>query len=187
MTALLLPMLLLLAAIPTSADTLVVRYDTPTTITIDVRSGWQVNAHVHHDGAHLIVRFENLRQAGEERYPEVVIDLGTDSLLVWDAATHWFHASYRDCDAIGRFNAYETCAPTRPGWTANNFPADTVEIKISLDLLGITQGSNTTGRIALNVTDTRTQYHFWPRGATLENIASWAVLISPDSWIGRAQ
>jgi imidazolonepropionase-like amidohydrolase len=153
--------------------------------TIQVEPGWTVGVRYLHDEANLYVAFTDLKRGGAERYPEVLIGTGAESVPAWQATDHWLHASYQNCDASGESNDYGSCAPTRPGWSANRFPLAepaTIVMRISYERLGIVPGRDTPIRIAFNVTDTRERWHFWPEQATLESPGGWATAISRSRW-----
>lgn len=152
-------------------------------VTIRAGTGREVDVLLKHDGTHLHAAFTNLAPDGAELYPELLVGAAADAGAAWQPTDHWFHASYQDCDGAGRFNDYSTCAPSRPGWTASNFPlrADVpdgaragVEMSISLERIGVSAGAGTVVRLAANVTDTRERWLFWPDAASLDAPGSWA-------------
>ncbi|MCI0571525.1 MAG: hypothetical protein L0Y66_12285 [Myxococcaceae bacterium] len=151
---------------------------------IDVAPGWRVTVRVKHDGASLHVAFAGLKHGKEERYPEVLVDPQNDATPAWGADDGWFHASYRDCEGVGRPNVWD-CTPQKPGWEANNFPLQepgVVELRLSLSKLRRAPGSPKPLGLAFAVTDTREAWHLWPAGATLHSPSTWAEASSPDRW-----
>lgn len=144
--------------------------------TMTIATDWTVGVLFKHDGRHLYVAFTNLTGGGDELYPEVLVGTVVEG-QVWLPTDHWFHTSYQDCDSSGRPNDYSTCAPARPGWTANNFPLSAgadVEMQISFERLGIEPDPDRELRLAFAVTDTQTRWTLWPAAASLGSPAQWA-------------
>jgi hypothetical protein len=156
-------------------------------VLIEVRPGWTVAARFRHDAENLYIAFTNLKHGDEERYPEVLIGTGTERAAQWQPTDHWFHASYRVCDASGRPNDYGSCMTERAGWTATTYPisaAGTIEMRISYERIGLVAGEDRQIRIAFTVTDTREQWSFWPRDASMLSSLRWAAAESPTHWRG---
>ena len=143
---------------------------------IDVENGWRVKVFYKRDGSNLYFAFTDLKKKGRERYPEIMIDAKGDRGESWGGDDWWLHISYNDCEGKGRYNIWN-CTPEKPGWKANNFPlADPgmVEAEVSYEKLGIIPGVSKVIGLAFNVTDTRSDYDFWPSSARLAAPSSWA-------------
>lgn len=147
---------------------------------IPVEEGWDVSVFAKRDDKNLYFVFVN-SQLEEERYmcPEVLIDVDGDLKADWESDDFWLHASFNDCEAVGAFNVWESCAPEKPGWQASNFPLvppGHMEFSISFEKLGITDPSGARIGLALNVTDTQKKWLFWPENAKMESPATWAIV-----------
>jgi hypothetical protein len=157
-------------------------------VRIFVRQGWQVTVRYKHDGSNLYFGFTDMADPDKVliRVPEVVFDMKNDKTPSWNEDDWWFHASGRDCHSQGRFNDYKTCMPEATGWEANNqrgmVTPEIFEIRISYTYIGLKPGRGTKIGLAINVTDTKTSWNFWPQGATLEKPMSWGEAISSDGW-----
>jgi len=92
---------------------------------IDVEKGWRVKVFYKRDSSSLFFAFSGLKNNGKERYPEIMIDAKGDRADQWKDDDWWLHISYNDCEGKGRYNVWD-CTPTKPGWTANNFPKSSV-------------------------------------------------------------
>lgn len=145
---------------------------------IDVEKGWRIKVFYKRDASSLFFAFSGLKNNGKERYPEIMIDAKCDRGEEWTGDDWWLHVSYNDCEGKGRYNVWN-CTPTKPGWTANNFPIPEpgiVEAQVSYEKLGIAPDTTKEIGLAFNVTDTRSAYDFWPASARLKNPSSWAVV-----------
>ena len=146
------------------------------TVFIDVEEGWRVKVFYKRDGSNLHFAFSDLKNKGRERYPEIMIDAKGDRGASWGSDDWWLHISYNDCEGNGRYNVWN-CTPAKPGWKANNFPLmdpGIVEAEVSCEKLGIAPGASKTIGLAFNVTDTRSDYDYWPASARLADPSSWA-------------
>ncbi len=160
-------------------------WDGAGTVEIEVDPQWTVTVHYMHGAADLYFAFANLVHGGQERYPEVLVDVAHDEGASWQSDDWWFHASYNDCEGQGQPNNYATCVPAAAGWEANNFPlaVGVVEIRISYAKLGLTPSPGKVVGIAFDVTDTTTEWRFWPQVADLDDPSTWGDATSSDDWI----
>ena len=155
---------------------------------IIVRAGWKVTVRYKHDGANLFFGFRDVADPEKllSRVPEVVFDMLNDRKTTWNEDDWWFHVSARDCQSQGRFNDYKTCLLEAAGWEANNQRGmekpEIFEIRIPYTYIGLKRGRETRFGIAINVTDTKTTWNFWPQNAVLANPSSWGEAISSDGW-----
>ena len=159
--------------------------------TLEIQAGpdWVVPVFLKHDGEALYVAFSNLVHGREERYPEVLLDVGGNG-GGWDDNDWWLHASQHDCTGQGFYGVYgHTCAQDAQGWYANNFPLSsqrTVEFRISLGFVGLAPGRSGGSRsfgLALAVAESESRSigasqsderrSFWPRTARMMP-GSWA-------------
>jgi hypothetical protein len=146
---------------------------------IAVAPGWTVHIMLQHDVKYLYLAFTHLRHGGAERYPEIMVDPRNAGGDTWQSGQWWLHSSYNLCEGNGAFNVYERdgvfqCAQTKPGWGANHFPLTgdgVMEIRIALDKVGLAPGRPF--GLALDVTDTKTNWALWPPGAALARPGSW--------------
>lgn len=152
-------------------------WDEAVEVPIRVDSEWTVRVRLKHDGEALWAAFSNLRD-GVPRMPELMVDAHHDGRGVWDEDDRWFHASFQDCMARGRHDDYSACTPEHDEFEATNAAGDTefpevMEIRIPLRVLGLDPSSGRQFGIALNVTDTSTNWSFWPAEAQLGAPGSW--------------
>ena len=163
-------------------------WDDASTANIFVRTGWQVTVRYKHDGENIFFAFRDVADPEKIllRVPEVVFDLKNDKTPTWNSDDWWFHVSARDCQSQGRFNDYKTCLLEAAGWEANNqrgmATPEIFELRIPYAYIGLTRGRGTRIGIAINVTDTKTTWNFWPPKAVLENPSTWGEAISSDGW-----
>lgn len=152
-------------------------WDGAAKVQIRVADNWIVTALLQHDDKNLYVAFTNLRQANAERYPEVLLDPEQERPLIWQKGMWWLHASYNLCESNVRPDQYEDCAPRKPGWDATRFPLKEgiSEIAISFEKVGISP-KNAFG-IALNATDTKHNWNFWPSAANSRSPVSWQTAV----------
>jgi hypothetical protein len=149
-------------------------WDHAARIQITVMPDWTVTALLQHDDKNLYVAFIELRHSGSERYPEVLLDPANQKPLLWKEGQQWWlHASYNLCESNARPNQYADCTPTKSGWAATRFPlkSGVSEIAISLDKVGLSPAKPF--GLALDVTDTKGQWSFWPASAKLKVPVSW--------------
>ncbi|HEY6251972.1 MAG TPA: hypothetical protein VI685_18600 [Candidatus Angelobacter sp.] len=156
-------------------------WDHAVKVQIAVATNWTVTALLQHDDKNLYVAFVNLRHAGVERYPEVLLDPANQKPLIWQKGQWWLHASYNLCESNVKPDEYASCTPSKPGWDATRFPlrGNVSEIAISLDKVGLSARSPF--GIALDVTDTKGQWNFWPPAARLTSPFSWQTAILAGS------
>lgn len=150
-------------------------WDDATEVPIQVHTDWVVRVRIKHDGENLLFGFFGLRN-DSVRVPEVLIDPQRDGGNVWKPDDWWFHASARDCWSTGKYNDYSTCVAEASDWSATNvrgmiFP-QVMELRIPMRLVAVAPGQ--TIGLALNVTDTRAIWNFWPDTARLATPGSWA-------------
>ncbi|HEV3456616.1 MAG TPA: hypothetical protein VHG32_08655, partial [Thermoanaerobaculia bacterium] len=155
-------------------------------VTIPVAAGWEVRVLLKHDAANLYLAFTHLRHGEAERYPEVLLDPAVAGGDAWRPGQRWFHSSYNLCDGDGEFNVYRRgdrflCAKSKPGWEANHAPLagdGVMEIRIALSTLSPPPSPGKVFGLALDVTDTKASWSFWPAGAALDHPASWGKAMS---------
>ncbi len=159
---------------------------------LTVGANWGVTVRYKHDGANLLFAFSPVASgAGDAalfRFPELLLDPENKKSDSWQPGQWWLHASANDCEGNGEFNVYRKdgkflCAKEKPGWTANNWPfAETpvIEISVSFSKAGIKPDVKRRIGFALDLTDTRNSWTFWPASAKIENPATWGeALILP--------
>jgi hypothetical protein len=171
-----------LAQVPARASDVLLIPATPATaeVKINVATGWIVRAHCSHDRREMTCRFDNLKKAGAERFPELMIDPQDAETSGWQKGQWWLHSSYNLCEGNGEFNVYERdgvfqCSREKPGWKANHFPlkeGEAMVIRITLAKLGLAPGRRF--GLAFDVTDTQSHWSFWPINTTLTSPATWA-------------
>jgi hypothetical protein len=175
-------LIFLLAHVPARGGDVLLIPVTPATaeVRINVAAGWIVRVRCSHDGRELTCRIDNLRKAGAERFPELMVDPQDERTSRWRKGQWWLHSSYNLCEGNGEFNAYKRdgvfqCAQEKPGWKANHFPlkeGEPMEIRVTLAKLGLATGRRF--GLAFDVTDTQSHWSFWPTKANLASPASWA-------------
>lgn len=144
-----------------------------------------VVVHYKHNGDSLFLLFYGPLESSNVLFPEVLLDVHNDKAAAWDSTDWWFHVSASDCYFNGQYGNYSgTCQPDHPAWSGlPNFTAgppftDTVEIAIPFTTLGITTG-DTIG-LAFDVTNTASNWKYWPSGAQRNNPSTWGTaVISP--------
>jgi hypothetical protein len=112
-----------------------------------------------------------------ERYPDVFLDVNNDKNIVWSTDDWWLHASYNDCEGNGLYNVWSSCQPSHPGWNANNFPLSSpgiIEIEINYSKIGMQNSISDTIGIGFEVSDTYTNYHYFPASSLIGNPSTWA-------------
>jgi hypothetical protein len=135
---------------------------------------WIVTVYAQHDGKNLYLAYTGLKHAGQERYPEVLLDPANVKTPSWSPGQWWLHASYNLCEGNGRPDDYASCKPTQQGWTATRFPLQGAsEFAISLDKIRLSPGKPF--GLAFDVTDTHGQWAFWPASAKLKVPMTWQV------------
>src|SRR5215469_11001496 len=148
-------------------------WDHAARVRISITPDWTVNVLLQHDDTNLYVAFIDVRHGGSERYPEVLLDPGNEKSNVWKTGRQWWlHASFNLCESNTQPNQYAECAPTKAGWNATRFPLKGAsEMAISLNKVGISPAKPF--GLALDVTDTKAKWNFWPQSAKLEIPMSW--------------
>lgn len=147
-------------------------------VSIAVNAYWTIDAYYKHGDSSLFFAFTGLVGMYGQRYPDVMLDLNNDKSTTWQADDWWFHASYNDCEGHGNYNVWASCQPTHPGWWANNFPLGqpgNIEIGISYSKIGLLPFTRDTIGISLEVSDTYTNYHYFPNGSDIGDPSTWAV------------
>lgn len=157
------------------------------TLAVPIEAGWTIRFRCNHDDRELTCIVANLKHGKEERYPELLIDPQNRRSSHWHRGQWWFHSSYNLCEGNGEFNVYvrngtPQCTKTKPGWRANHFPLrgdDLMTIHLSLTKIGLLAGRPF--GFAVDVTDTQSEWHFWPPGACLKSPQTWGVakLVGP--------
>lgn len=190
--------LLLLASVsPAMAqESLSIPFDTPATIDhfaspgewdgtvkrlIQHASGRSTTVSLKHDGQKLFARFEGNLGSSVIRFPEILIDTRNEKSSEWDNNDWWFHVSASDCESVGKPADYSTCAAVKPSWQAEpNMGAsgeviDTIEIAIPLAFIGLNAVTFPyTMGLALEVTNTATNWEYWPAAADVNDPSTWA-------------
>ena len=156
-------------------------------VTINVQPFWDVKVLYKHNDSCLFFLFKGLVKTGYgERYPDVMLDIYNDKSTTWNPDDWWLHASYNDCECVGNYNDWTSCQPEHIGWTANNFPLSApgiIEMEITYAKIGISNLSEDTIGISLEVSDTYNDYNYFPNGALIDNPSTWAtgVFSAPNS------
>lgn len=146
-------------------------------VQLTITPEWIVSVLLQHDDRNLYLAFTNLRHNRAERYPEVLLAPANQKPLFWKEGQQWWlHASYNLCESNARPTQYDECAPTKAGWDATRFPRENgvSEIAISLDKVGLIPRKPF--GMALDVTDTKSQWSFWPESAKLQVPMSWQTI-----------
>jgi hypothetical protein len=139
---------------------------------ITVAGDWVVTVLAQHDGKNLYVAFTELKHAGQERYPEVLLDPADEKTVFWRPGQWWLHASYNLCESEGQPNDYSSCRPGQQGWNATRFPLkEASEFAISLDKIHLQAGKPF--GLAFDVTDTHKEWSYWPATAKIKFPMSW--------------
>jgi hypothetical protein len=149
------------------------------TLTVPIETGWAIEVRCNHDDRELTCVIANLKHGEEERYPELLIDPQNRRSSNWQRGQWWLHSSYNLCEGNGEFNVYvhngiHRCTKDKPGWRANHFPLnadDAMTIHVLLSKIGLLPGHRF--GFAVDVTDTQSDWHFWPPGASLKSPATW--------------
>ena len=141
-------------------------------VSIDLDSARNVVVHYKRDRDAIALAFTNVSRWGIKLFPELLIDLDNERDSVWSLQDKWFHVSYEDCEGAGEYDVWD-CAPLKRGWFANNFPTAAVEMRLSLEHLGLNPDSATTIGLALVLMDSTGARVYWPEGATIENPSTW--------------
>jgi hypothetical protein len=148
---------------------------------IDVQLNWEVKVCYKHSDSSLFFAFIGLKTTYGERYPDILLDIKNDKKNSWNPDDWWFHASYNDCEGHGNYNNWLSCIPDHPGWSANNFPLSEpgiIEMEISYSKIGLSIPNNDTIGIAFEVSDTHTDYHYFPFYAEIGDPSSWVNCIT---------
>lgn len=146
------------------------------TFNISINTTRATSVYMMHDTSHLYFAFVGNLQTGGNYFPEVLIDPNNDTSTTFLADDWWFHVSGTDCESKGAYGIYNNCKRLQSDWTAvpnfiNHGPVvDTVEIKISLQKLGLTISD--TFRVGLLLNNFRTK-KIYPSGASHLNPLSW--------------
>ena len=145
-------------------------------VDIEVQANWTVKVYYKHTNSCLYIAFTGLVTMFGERYPDVMLDINNDRSTSWNGDDWWLHASYNDCEGKGEYNKWTSCQPAHSGWTANNFPLISpgiIEMEITYAKIGISNMSNDTLGLAFEVSDTYSNYHYYPSGAIIGNPSTW--------------
>lgn len=152
-----------------------------------------VLVHYKHNGDSLFLLFYGPLESSNVLFPEVLLDIHNNKAAAWDSTDWWFHVSATDCYFNGQYGNYSgTCQPDHPAWSGfPNFAAgppytDTVEITIPFSTISISAG-DTIG-LAFDVTNTASNWKYWPSGASRNNPSTWGTsIISTCSIIGQQE
>jgi hypothetical protein len=145
--------------------------------TINVQTNWTVTVYYKHSDSALYFCYTNLVTMYGQRYPDLMLDINNDKKTDWYPDDWWLHASYNDCEGNGIYNDWTSCQPTHPGWAANNFPLNspgTIEMEISYSKIELSNMYSDTVGISFEVSDTYTDYHYYPAGAAIGDPSTWA-------------
>lgn len=141
-----------------------------------------VVVHYKHNGDSLFLLYYGPLESSNVLFPEVLIDIYNNKAATWDSTDWWFHVSATDCYFNGQYGNYSgTCMPDHPAWSGfPNFAAgppytDTVEIAIPFSTTGISTG-DTIG-LAFDVTNTASNWKYWPSGASRNNPSTWGTAV----------
>ena len=156
-------------------------WDDAASTDIEIAAEWRVRVLYKHDDQDLYFAFLNLEHGNKRRFPELLIDPRNLKGESWQPSEWWLHSSFNLCEGNGQFNVYERngvfqCAKDEPGWSANHFPlarGDAMEVEVSFAKLGLSSADGTRFGLALDLTDTQTNWTFWPAGAQLEHPRTW--------------
>ena len=143
---------------------------------------WKVGIQVTYDKENIYVAFSNLAYPGMPKLnAEVMIqtDLSTNE---WSDNTFWFHSSYSNCEAQGKYYYWESCSDNATGWEANTFPLEKgkphMEFKISFSKLQLeSPAPGTKIRLAFKLSDAKEFHSYWPSDASIQKPATWGVAI----------
>jgi hypothetical protein len=149
-------------------------------LNIRIRQGWKAQFRCNHDDKELTCVISHLKHGNEERYPELLIDPQNLKSKKWHVGQWWLHSSYNLCEGNGQFNVYTRngslqCAKEKHGWSANHFPLgsdDVMTIHVAFSKIGLLP-RHPFG-FAVDVTDTRSDWNFWPEDAILSSPKTWA-------------
>jgi hypothetical protein len=147
---------------------------------IYVQTDWIVTVFYKHSDTSLYFAFTDVKGVFGERYPDVLLDVQNNKSPGWTEDDWWLHVSYNDCESSGEYNLWSSCQPTQQGWSANNFPLaapGTIEMEVTYQKIGLVSGTNDTIGIALEVSDTYTDYHYFPWTANIGNPSTWATAL----------
>lgn len=152
-----------------------------------------VVVHYKHNGDSLFLLYYGPLESSNVLFPEVLLDIRNNKTATWDSTDWWFHVSATDCYFNGQYGNYSgTCQPDHPAWSGfPNFAAgppytDTVEIAIPFSTPGISTG-DTIG-LAFDVTNTASNWKYWPSGASRNNPSTWGTaIISTCVGIGQQE
>jgi hypothetical protein len=158
-------------------------WDDAAQASIYVQTDWTVTVFYKHSDTSLYFAFTDVKGVFGERYPDLLLDVQNDKSTAWKDDDWWLHASYNDCESSGEYNLWTSCQPAHYGWSANNFPLvapGTIEIEVSYQKIGLLPASKDTIGIALEVSDTHTNYHYFPITATIGNPSTWTNAVLSD-------
>jgi hypothetical protein len=120
-------------------------------------------------------------------FPEVLLDIDHDRSTGWDADDRWFHVSATACHHQGQYGVYDDCQGLPNDWSAHpliNVGApvtDTIEVAIPWFFLGITPTVGDTIGFAAVLTNTVSEWHYWPVGADRDSPGTWGHLVFPGA------
>lgn len=150
------------------------------TLLMQLEDGREIPVLYKHDGANIYFAFQKLGSDKQAVFPELLFDPANQKGSGWQRGQLWLHASFKDCEGNGAYNVYRVdgksnCSKEKPGWWSNNFPLDqaqTLEMKVSFAKLSLGPEQKRLG-FALDLTNTRDLWVFWPQTAKLESPRTW--------------
>lgn len=137
-----------------------------------------VNVYLKHNDTTLFIAFKNNLQS-KSLFPEVLIDPNNDQSSAWLDDDWWLHASATDCYSIGKPSNYDSCKVVQKNWKAMpNMPSgpptppliDYIEFEIPFTTVNLI---NDDFGIAFDVTNTFSNWNYWPTNANIDNPSSW--------------
>lgn len=154
---------------------------------ITLNGGIKIQVYTKHDAANLYAAFDGLDQGEAALFPELLLDTGFDSNLIWNEDDFWFHVSTNLCQGSGPDALWQQCgAPV--GWQATDFSQSlsTIEMQIPYDRVGLRSGTNqpiAIGWAVMQLTpDDEEARTFWPETAVFDQPATWAVGTAVGGW-----
>ncbi len=142
---------------------------------------WTPVVKMKHDGQSLLVLFSQFQPPSRPPavvFPEILLDIGNDKAASLEADDWWFHVSFTDCAATGRYDDYDGCVPQAEGWEANNFSRgpllNLIEMRIDFATLQIDATEAQDLGLLLRLSDTQGYASHWPADADPDRPATWA-------------
>ena len=154
---------------------------------IEIEEGWISTVYYKHDGSHVLFAFNNLEKVSDKAHVvDLFIDKSNNKSTNWDSDDLWLHASFNDCEAIGKYYVWTSCTPTKPDWLANNLPFregnDNIEIQINFSKLDLKAFPVTLG---FGISIINGANHYWPKTADYTKPSTWGNLVIENSSISN--